>query len=62
MLSDYPDIMTVEETTEALRIGFNALYELLNTGKLKGFRNGRVWLVPKAAVIEFILIQSNLAR
>ena len=56
------NIMTVEETTEALRIGFNALYELLNTGKLKGFRNGRVWLVPKAAVIEFILIQSNLAR
>ena len=62
MLSDFPDIMTVEETTEALRIGFNALYELLNSGKLKGFRNGRVWLVPKAAVVEFIRTQSKLAR
>ena len=60
MLSDYPDIMTVEEVTDALRVGFNALYELLNTGKLKGFRNGRVWLVPKAAVVEFIRTQSNL--
>ena len=61
MLSDYPDIMTVEETTEALRIGFNALYELLNSGKIKAFRNGRNWLVPKIAVIEFIRTRSNLA-
>lgn len=60
MLSDFPDVLTVEETSEALRMGYNALYELLNTGKLKGFRNGRIWLVPKAAVVEFIRTQSNL--
>lgn len=60
MLSDFPDIMTVEETTEALRIGFNALYELLNSGKIKAFRNGRTWLVPKEAVVEFVRTRSNL--
>jgi len=62
MLSDYPEVLTVEETCEALRIGYNAMYELLKSGKLKAFRNGRVWLVPKAAVIEFIRTQSKLAR
>ena len=42
MLEEYPDILTVEEACEALRMGYNAMYDLLNSGKLKGFRNGRV--------------------
>lgn len=54
MLEDYRDILTVEEACEALRIGYNTLYELLNSGKLKAFRNGRVWRIPKEAVIEYI--------
>ena len=32
----------------------NAMYELLNTGKLKGYRNGRVWRIPRAALVEYI--------
>ena len=43
MFESYDDILTVEEACEALKIGYNAMYELLNTGKLKGYRNGRVW-------------------
>lgn len=54
MLEDYRDVLTVEEACEALRIGYNTLYELLNSGKLKAFRNGRVWRIPKEAVIEYI--------
>lgn len=60
MLEEYADILTVEETCEALRIGYNAMYELLNSGKLKGYRNGRVWRIPKIAVQEYILEQSKL--
>lgn len=55
MLEEYADILTVEETCEALRIGYNAMYELLNSGKLKGYRNGRVWRIPKVAIQEYIL-------
>ena len=55
MFEEYADVLTAEETCEALRIGYNALYELLNSGKLKGFRNGRVWRIPKQAVQEYIL-------
>ena len=54
MFESYDDILTVEEACEALKIGFNAMYELLNTGKIKGYRNGRVWRIPKAALVEFI--------
>ena len=42
MFENYDDVLTVEEACEALKIGYNAMYELLNTGKLKGYRNGRV--------------------
>lgn len=60
MLEEYADILTVEEACEALRIGYNTMYELLNSGKLKGYRNGRVWRIPKIAIQEYILEQSKL--
>ena len=47
MFSEYPDILTVEEACEALRIGYNAAYELLRSGKLRAYKNGRVWRIPK---------------
>lgn len=60
MLESFDDILTVEETCEALRIGKNALYELLQNKELKGYRNGRVWRIPKPSVVEFIRTQANL--
>ena len=54
MFENYDDVLNVEESCEALKIGYNAMYELLNTGKLRGYRNGRVWRIPKAALVEFI--------
>ena len=60
MLSEYPDILTTDEACEALRLGYNALYDLLQSGKLKAYRNGRLWRIPKKSVIEYILEQSNL--
>ena len=59
MLEEYADILTAEEACEALRIGYNAMYDLLNSGKLKGYRTGRVWRIPKVAVQEYILTQAN---
>ena len=60
MLEEYPDILTVEEACEALRMGYNAMYDLLNSGKLKGFRNGRVWRIPKLAINEYILESARI--
>jgi excisionase family DNA binding protein len=54
MLEEYPDILTVEEACEVLRVGYNAMYELLNSGKVKAYRNGRVWRIPKTSLVEFI--------
>ena len=58
MFSEYPDILTVEE---ALRIGYNAAYELLRSGKLRAYKNGRVWRIPKESLKEYILTSSLAA-
>lgn len=60
MLEQYDDVMTTDEACEALRCGYNALYDLLNSGKLKGYRNGRTWRIPKLAVQEYILKSAQL--
>ena len=60
MLERCDDLLTAEEACEVLKIGKNALYDLLGTGRLKGYRNGRVWRVPKQAVVEYIKAQAKL--
>ena len=60
MFEQYPDILTVEEACDALRMGYNAVYDLLNKGKLKAYKNGRVWLISKAAVIRHVMENSGL--
>ena len=60
MFEQYPDILTVEEACEALRMGYNAVYELLNEGKLKAYKNGRVWRIPKESLDKYILESAKL--
>lgn len=60
MLSDFPEILTTEEAADILRVGNNTLYDLLQSGKLKAYRNGRIWRIPKRSVIEYIIEQSKL--
>ena len=35
MFEEYSDILSAEEAAEALKIGENAIYKLLNEGKLE---------------------------
>ncbi len=60
MFDDYPDILSAEEAAEALRVRENAIYRLLNEGKLKAFKNGRTWRIPKDALKEYIKEQARL--
>lgn len=62
MLDQYQDILSVFDAAEALCVGKNRIYELLGNGSLKGFRIGRVWKIPRTAVQEYILTQSNLRQ
>ena len=52
---DNLEIITVEELMDALYIGKNTAYKLLNEGTIKAFRIGNTWKIPRAAVEEYII-------
>ncbi len=64
---DYPDqnekrverlekysILTPLDVMDILCIGKNSAYDLLNSGKLRGFRVGRNWRISAEALEEFM--------
>lgn len=61
MFEDYPDVLTVEEACDALRLGYNAIYVLLNTGRLKAYKNGRTWRIPRTALTQYILENAKIS-
>lgn len=61
MLDQYNDVLTIEEVCGILMIGRNRAYEILKNGALKGFQMGRIWKIPKIAVIEYLREQAHLS-
>lgn len=59
-MSDNYEILSTDEVMDYLMIGRNTIYELLKNGKLKGFKIGSCWKIPKAAVDEYIMAESGL--
>jgi excisionase family DNA binding protein len=60
MFDDFEDLLTVEEFSDMLSIGKNAAYKLVASGKVKCFRQNRIWKIPKEGVIQYIREQSHL--
>lgn len=60
MFEDYDDLVSIEALCEMLSVGKNIAYELLKQKKIKAFRIGRAWRIPKKAVEEYILANSKL--
>ena len=54
MFESYNEMVTIEELCTMLRIGKNKAYNLLRTGKIRAFRDDRLWMIPKSSVIEYI--------
>ena len=53
-------VLSFSEVAEYLGVGKNRVYELLNTGKLKGFRMGSTWKISRMALENYILNASQL--
>ena len=47
-------ILSPEEAMEELQIGRNAIYKLLASGELKGFKVGRNWKIPIKALQQYV--------
>ena len=54
MFDEYTDIVTIDKLQEMLHIGRSTAYKLLRSGQIKAIHSGRVWLIPKESIIEYI--------
>lgn len=55
MFDSYPDVVSVEEIQQMLRIGKNAVYQLLKDGTIKSIKVGKRYVVPKKYIIDFLI-------
>jgi excisionase family DNA binding protein len=46
-LDDLPDMLTVKQAADFLRLNFNTVKRLLGQGKLPGRKVGRQWFIDK---------------
>ena len=50
----YPDVLTVQQSREALGVGRTGVYKLIDQGLLKCFKIGNAYKIPKTALIEYV--------
>ena len=62
MFEEYVDMLSIDDVMEMLGIGRNSVYELLNSGELKGFRIKGKWKITKRAVVEYITVKSGFSK
>ena len=60
MFEQYDDILTIEEIAEILKIGRTQAYRIVRSGNLKGYKEGKDWKIPKQALKQYVISQSNL--
>lgn len=59
LFKNYPDVVTIKDVQEMLRIGRNAVYNLLRSGNIKSIRSGKKYLIPKLSVIKYLTLENN---
>ena len=60
MFEQYDDILTIEDVAEILKIGMTKTYQLVRSGDLKGYKEGKDWRIPKQALSEYVISRSHL--
>jgi len=58
-ISDYPDILTVEEASELLGVSTKTVYKLIRNGEIKKRSVGREFKIPKVNVTDYLGIKEK---
>ena len=54
--TDYPDVVNTDQLCEMLGgAAIKSVYRLLHEGKIKAFRIGKGYKIPKVSVIEYLV-------
>lgn len=52
--SNYADVLSVKEAQEILGVCRISIYHLIQSQQLDAFRIGRVYMIPKQAIVQFL--------
>jgi excisionase family DNA binding protein len=58
-LAELPDVLTVTEAAEFLRLGRNSVYQAIQRKELPSVRVGRRVLIPKESLERFLAAPSE---
>ena len=50
MLEQYDDILTIHDLSELLKVGSTQAYRIVRSGKIKAYKEGKDWKIPKQSV------------
>ena len=59
MLSEYPDVMSVEQMSAALGICTKTGYKLLREGRICSLKIGKTYRVPKAHLFTYLRLSGG---
>lgn len=62
IFQDYPDVLTPQQVQKMLGVGQRMAYQLLREGKIQNVRMGKLYRVPKAAVIDYLYSGKSAER
>ena len=61
VLKEYPDILTVEEMSDALGVSTKTGYQLLRENEIKHLKVGRAYRVPKVHLLSYLRLDVQSA-
>ena len=53
------EIRATAEVADALKIGTSYAYRIVKSGKLKAYKDGKDWKIPKEWLIQYIASKNN---
>lgn len=57
-LEDVPLVLQVKDLPPLLKVGLNTAYELVRSGQIHSVKVGRVYRIPRNAVMDYLLKSS----
>jgi excisionase family DNA binding protein len=60
MFTEYPDVVNVQQLCQMLGgASIKSVYRLLRENKIKGYRIGKGYKIPKLSVIQYLIDQQK---
>ena len=59
MLREYPDVMNIEQMSQALGVSTKTGYGLLKSGKVACLKVGRAYRIPKVHLLTYLKVMEQ---